>query len=297
MAEPVRKTVTPVRDEAPDTPRPQPVTPVAPTEARSKTRAAVADERRRPRRRNRVRWTLFALLPIALVVGGYFDLTGGQVMSTDDAYVQAEKVWNTTDVSGIVQDVAVKDNQHVAAEQVLYRLDPRQFQIALDNAKANLGANRVVDRGDEAGLQAHGERHRCAAGPGRPRSGQLRSQCHAAAQCHHFPGRLRSGALHARQRQKQARSLARAGAGAACQARRQSGAGRHRTSAIPSGSGTGRRGATPARSHGHRGAVRRGSDRRALHRAGEVSCGIDDGVLSRRYRSYLGRCQRRRRPS
>ena len=138
MAEPVRKTVTPVRDEAPDTPRPQPVTPVAPAEARSKTRATVADERRQPRRRNRVRWTLFALLPIALVVGGYFYLTGGQVMSTDDAYVQAEKVGISTDVSGIVQDVAVKDNQHVAAGQVLYRLDPRQFQIALDNAKANL---------------------------------------------------------------------------------------------------------------------------------------------------------------
>ena len=138
MAEPVRKTITPVRDEAPDTPRPQPVTPVAPAEARSKTRATVADERRRPRRRNRVRWTLFALLPIALVVGGYFYLTGGQVMSTDDAYVQAEKVGISTDVSGIVQDVAVKDNQHVAAGQVLYQLDPRQFQIALDNAKANL---------------------------------------------------------------------------------------------------------------------------------------------------------------
>ena len=103
MAEPVRKTVTPVRDEAPDTPRPQPVTPVAPAEARSKTRATVADERRQPRRRNRVRWTLFALLPIALVVGGYFYLTGGQVMSTDDAYVQAEKVGISTDVSGIVQ--------------------------------------------------------------------------------------------------------------------------------------------------------------------------------------------------
>ena len=37
-----------------------------------------------------------------------------------------------------MQDVAVHDNQHVTAGQVLYRLDPRQFQIALDNAKANL---------------------------------------------------------------------------------------------------------------------------------------------------------------
>ena len=59
-------------------------------------------------------------------------------MSTDDAYVNAEKVGISTDVSGIVQEVAVKDNEHVTAGQVLYRLDPRQFQIALDNAKANL---------------------------------------------------------------------------------------------------------------------------------------------------------------
>ena len=73
-----------------------------------------------------------------LIAGGYYYVTGGQVMSTDDAYVQAEKVGISTDVSGIVQDVAVKDNQHVEAGQVLYRLDPRQFQIALDNAKANL---------------------------------------------------------------------------------------------------------------------------------------------------------------
>ena len=81
---------------------------------------------------------LFALLPLALIAGGYWYFTGGQVMSTDDAYVNAEKVGISTDVSGIVQEVAVKDNEHVTAGQVLYRLDPRQFQIALDNAKANL---------------------------------------------------------------------------------------------------------------------------------------------------------------
>jgi membrane fusion protein (multidrug efflux system) len=59
-------------------------------------------------------------------------------MSTDDAYVQADKVGISTDVSGIVNDVDVHDNQHVSSGQILYRLDPRQFQIALDNAKANL---------------------------------------------------------------------------------------------------------------------------------------------------------------
>jgi membrane fusion protein, multidrug efflux system len=137
MAEPVRKTVPPERDEATEHPRPS-IAPVAPVEKRAKTRTPAADKVRQLRRRDRVRWVLFALLPIALIVGGYLYITGGNVMSTDDAYVEADKVGISTDVSGIVLDVAVKENQHVDAGQVLYRLDPRQFQIALENAKANL---------------------------------------------------------------------------------------------------------------------------------------------------------------
>jgi membrane fusion protein, multidrug efflux system len=88
--------------------------------------------------RRRVRWALFALLPLALIGGGHWYVTGGQMMSTDDAYVQAETVGISTDVSGIVQGIDVANNQHVDSGQVLYRLDPRQFQIALDNSKANL---------------------------------------------------------------------------------------------------------------------------------------------------------------
>src|SRR5712671_7834931 len=43
---------------------------------------------------------MFALLPVALVVGGYFYVTGGAVMSTDNAYVQADMVGLSTDVAG-----------------------------------------------------------------------------------------------------------------------------------------------------------------------------------------------------
>jgi membrane fusion protein, multidrug efflux system len=95
-------------------------------------------------RRRRVRWALFALLPLALIAGGYWYVTGGQMMSTDDAYVQAETVGISTDVSGIVQGIDVADNQPVDAGQVLYRLDRRQFQIALDNAKANLAQTALT---------------------------------------------------------------------------------------------------------------------------------------------------------
>lgn len=100
--------------------------------------ARVRQEKRRVGSRQRLRKVLFALLPLVLIAGGYWYVTGGRVMSTDDAYVEADKVGVSTDVSGIVQDVDVGENQHVTAGQVLYRLDPRQFQIALDNARANL---------------------------------------------------------------------------------------------------------------------------------------------------------------
>jgi membrane fusion protein (multidrug efflux system) len=91
-----------------------------------------------------MRWGLFALLPLVLIIGCYWYVSGGQIMSTDDAYVNAETVGISTDVAGIVKDVDVTENQHVAAGQVLYRLDPLQFQIALANAKANLAETALT---------------------------------------------------------------------------------------------------------------------------------------------------------
>src|SRR5262249_49395990 len=63
---------------------------------------------------------------------------------TDDAYVEADKVGISTDVSGIVQDIDVTENQQVTAGQILYRLDPRQFEIALESAKANLAQTELT---------------------------------------------------------------------------------------------------------------------------------------------------------
>jgi len=85
---------------------------------------------------------MFALLPVALVVGGYFYVTGGAVMSTDNAYVQADMVGLSTDVAGIVTQVLVHDNQKVAKGDILFKLDPLQFQLALDRAEAQVGNTR-----------------------------------------------------------------------------------------------------------------------------------------------------------
>jgi membrane fusion protein, multidrug efflux system len=132
MAEAVVKKIYPERDESAEAKTRQESPASRPTEINALKQKLPTS------RRDRVRWILFGLLPIALIAGGLWYVLGGAIMSTDDAYVDAEKVGISTDVAGIVQTVDVKDNEHVNAGQVLYRLDPRKFQIALDSAKANL---------------------------------------------------------------------------------------------------------------------------------------------------------------
>ena len=95
-----------------------------------------------PRRRRLLRPALFALLPLALVAGGYEYVEGGQVMSTDNAYVQAQSSGVSTDVSGIVASVEVRNNQYVKKGDVLFRLRDEPFRIALDGAMAQLGTVR-----------------------------------------------------------------------------------------------------------------------------------------------------------
>ena len=83
---------------------------------------------------------LFALLPIALIVGAYVYVTGGSMMSTENAYVQADMVNVSTDVSGIVSEIDVKENQKVNVGDILFKLDDRAFRLALDKTNAQLGA-------------------------------------------------------------------------------------------------------------------------------------------------------------
>jgi len=82
------------------------------------------------------------VLVVAASLG--FWLAGDRYVGTDDAYVHAGQLMVSTDVSGLVADVEVHQGQHVKAGQILFRIDPRQFQIALENAKANLGQTRLT---------------------------------------------------------------------------------------------------------------------------------------------------------
>jgi membrane fusion protein (multidrug efflux system) len=87
---------------------------------------------------------MFGGVGIFLAIAAFFYLYGGRYVSSDDSYVHANKLMVSTDVSGLVQSVKVREGQQVKAGQILFTLDPLPFQIALDNARAAL-ASTVQD--------------------------------------------------------------------------------------------------------------------------------------------------------
>jgi len=88
--------------------------------------------------RSRTRLGLFVLAPLAVAAFAAWYVLGGSVVSTDNAYIQAERVGVTTDVAGIVAAIEVTDNQVVHQGQVLFRLKAEPFEIALASANAQL---------------------------------------------------------------------------------------------------------------------------------------------------------------
>ncbi|MGH8326901.1 MAG: HlyD family secretion protein [Steroidobacteraceae bacterium] len=92
--------------------------------------------------RRRLRAVLFLLLPLILIIALIVYALGGGAISTDNAYVEASTVGVSTDVSGIVAQVYVKENQAVKRGQILYTLRDLQYRYALDRANAQLTAAR-----------------------------------------------------------------------------------------------------------------------------------------------------------
>jgi membrane fusion protein, multidrug efflux system len=75
-------------------------------------------------------------------------------VSTDDAYVKADNTTIAPKVSGYIAGVLVGDNEQVKAGQVLARIDDRDFQVALDQANADLVAAKAAVATKEAALTA-----------------------------------------------------------------------------------------------------------------------------------------------
>lgn len=115
-----------------------PITPAYSEPAQTSAASQIAEDSTPPLARRKVRFGLFLLLPVVLAGSAWLYVTGGRVISTDNAYIQADRVGVSTDVAGIVESVEVTDNQVVTKGQVLFRLRPEPFEIALQSARAQL---------------------------------------------------------------------------------------------------------------------------------------------------------------
>lgn len=104
-----------------------------------------------PPSRRLIRWTLLIVVPlIASLAVGVVYLRGGRFVETDNAYVKADKVPVSAEVSGAIKEVLVEENQTVLAGQPLFRLDSAPFAVAVAKAEAKLAQART----DQAVLKA-----------------------------------------------------------------------------------------------------------------------------------------------
>jgi len=102
--------------------------------------------------RGRQRWVL-AAVAIAIAAGAFIlwrYLSPRE--STDDAQVSGHVSPLAARIGGTVKTVHVTDNQVVKAGDVLIELDPRDYQIALDRARADLAAAEAAARGAQAAV-------------------------------------------------------------------------------------------------------------------------------------------------
>ncbi len=86
---------------------------------------------------------MFGVPLLLAAVGAYFYVTGGRYVSTDNAYVRQDLLSIAPDVSGRVVEVTVAENQRVAAGDLLFRIDPLPYRIALEEAEAAVASARL----------------------------------------------------------------------------------------------------------------------------------------------------------
>src|SRR5690348_6013769 len=140
------------------------------TEPMTGTTAAEPKARRRkvnlPAGKGVLRTFLMLVVPALLIVGGgYYWLTSGGSVSTDDAQIKQDIVSVSPQVNGQVVQVFVRNGMRVKRGDLLFRIDPQPYRVALENAQAQLAAAQLQTRvlkttaagtgGDIAGAEAN----------------------------------------------------------------------------------------------------------------------------------------------
>jgi membrane fusion protein (multidrug efflux system) len=112
------------------------------TEPMAPAQAQEAPRRRHIRKEGERNWTrliLLLIVPALLIVGGvYYYLTSGGSVSTDDAQVKQDIVSVSPQVNGQVVQVFVRNGTRVKRGDILFRIDPQPYRVAVEQAQAAL---------------------------------------------------------------------------------------------------------------------------------------------------------------
>ena len=104
------------------------------------------------------RFLLLVVLPLVSATAGItFYLNGGRYVTTDDAYVGAQKVLITSDVSGKIINVTVKEGQQVSTGDTLFQIDPVPFRLAVAQARSKLDDAKVSHDTLVANVKLYGQ--------------------------------------------------------------------------------------------------------------------------------------------
>ncbi len=120
--------------------------------------AAAAPPPRYKRSNQRRTIVIVAIVAVVLIVGGFFLWRYlGSYESTDDAQVDAHLYPVSARVSGHVIQVNVGDNEYVQQGKVLVEIDPKDYQVALEAAKANLASAEATAQSEDHRPDHHDE--------------------------------------------------------------------------------------------------------------------------------------------
>lgn len=107
------------------------------------------------RRRRGARWAVMLIVPLLIAcAGGYFWLTSGRYIETDNAYVQQDKLSISSEIGGRIVEVGVSENQRVRKGDLLFRIDPEPYRLAIRQAEAAIAAAQVDVTSQTADYQA-----------------------------------------------------------------------------------------------------------------------------------------------
>ena len=98
-------------------------------------------------RRVLARLVMWSLPFIVILATLFVWLSSGRYVSTDNAYVKGDRAQIATELSGIIVEVPVQENQHVSRGQLLFKLDDQSYRAALARIDAEIESARADIRG------------------------------------------------------------------------------------------------------------------------------------------------------